>query len=66
MHCIDVVVAPEPGQQTRQRGLIRQALGQWCHPEGNVARQASEWGVVQRVGIAQVHPTHGFLQYDGT
>ena len=66
VHSIDIVVAPEAGQQPRQRGLRRPVLGQGRHPTRVAAGQLPERVTAQRVGIAEIDPTHGTLQHQGT
>ncbi len=65
MHGVDVVVAPEAGQQPRQRGLRWPILGQGRHPASIAAGQLPEWGTAQRVDIAEVDPAHRALQHQG-
>ena len=66
VHDIDVVVAAKAGQQPRQRGLRRPVLRQGHRPARVAAGQLPKPVTAQRVGIAEIDPTHGTLQHQGT
>ncbi len=66
VHGIDIVAAPEAGQQPRQRGLRGPVLGQGRCPARIAAGQLPERITAQRVGIAEVDPAHRTLQHQGT